>query len=110
MDKNMGQARAIAIEGREVRIDGHRLLSYSAAKKEAYADAQPSPGLLIWSLDDEQVGRLLEHVPRKQVAPEAWGAEHLPGCPRRTPGRERKAWAGQGWEPCEGCARVAEAS
>lgn len=108
MDKDMGRAISITIEGHEVRVDGHPMLSYSAAKREAYADAQPSTGLLVWSLDREQVEHLLERVPSKQLATESWGSEHLPGCPRRAPGRARKLWAGQGWAPCDGCDSVLE--
>lgn len=105
-DRHMGAATVIDIRGREVRVDGNRILSYSARLKEAYGDAAPGFGLAVWTLSPTQVEHLLDKAPHLQLSKEAWGSEHAPGCPKKSPGRSRKTWAGTGWAFCDGCDRA----
>jgi hypothetical protein len=72
-DQLLGPALFVDVEGDVIRIDGHRILGYSAWNREAYGDPGddvPGCGLLIWSLSPEQVTHLIERCPGRRLASE----------------------------------------
>lgn len=73
-DKQMGAPVDVSVDSpTEVRVDGHRIISFSAHLGEAYGHG-PGEGLLIWPLSHEQVEWLLDRAPRLLREPEAVGA------------------------------------
>ena len=73
-----GLALDVAIVSDELTIGGHKVLSYSAWRREAYAEGDEGFGLRIWALSAEQVEHLLERLPSKQLACETWFVDDKP--------------------------------